>query len=271
MDRYALFGHPVSHSRSPAIHHAFAEQTGELLRYELIDVPGDFTTAALSFFAAGGKGANITLPHKLAAFEFASTLTGRARRAGAVNTLMAEEDGILGDNTDGAGLLRDLIVNHAVKLRGARVLLLGASGAARGALGPLLNAEPAGIFIANRTVAKAKQLQNEFADARITSGGYDDIHAQFDIIINATSASLADEIPPVPASAIHANTCAYDMVYRQELTPFLQWAARHGAAKTLDGWGMMVEQAAESFELWRGVRPGTKALLSTAFRHEQAC
>ncbi|MDX1455522.1 MAG: shikimate dehydrogenase [Gammaproteobacteria bacterium] len=261
MDRYALFGHPVQHSRSPEIHRAFAEQTGEALHYELMDVPGDFEGAALAYFAAGGLGGNVTLPHKEAAFRFCDQVTGRAQRAGAVNTLVYEGDGVLGDNTDGAGLVRDLTHNIGIQLAGRSIVLLGASGAARGALGPLLAEGPAELFIANRTIEKAVALATECQDQRVRGGGYDDLPDSADIIVNATSASLQSELPPVPERFFENVTVAYDMAYADSPTVFLAYANAAGAGICRDGWGMLVEQAAEAFELWRGVRPETTALL----------
>lgn len=271
MDRYALFGYPVSHSRSPDIHHEFARQAGEELRYEKIEVPGDFTTAALSFFAAGGCGANVTLPHKQAALDFATTLTGRARRAGAVNTLMYEGDGILGDNTDGAGLLRDLTVNNRVRIRGQRVLVIGASGATRGILGPLLAEAPAAVDVVNRTAGKAQSLVAEFGASELRGGGLDIAGEDYAIVINATSASLSNELPELPElpeSILAPGSVACDLVYLDQPTIFLQWAKAAGTDQLIDGWGMLVEQAAESFELWMGVRPETAYLLSDEFRFQ---
>lgn len=260
MDRYALFGHPVEHSRSPEIHQAFARQLGEDLRYETIDVPGDFGTAALSFFAAGGAGANVTLPHKRAAFEFCHSLTGRARKAGAVNTLLNEGDGILGDNTDGAGLVRDLKVNNRVRIRGSKVLLVGASGAAQGIVGPLLAEDPASLDIVNRTASKAEALAHHFGGA-CRGGGLNFAAGAYDLVINATSASLAGNLPDLHDSIFSTDSVACDLVYLDQPTVFLQWARAAGAAGCIDGWGMLVEQAAESYELWRGIRPDTRNLI----------
>lgn len=262
MDRYALFGFPVSHSRSPEIHHEFARQTGEDLVYEKIEVPGDFSTAALSFFAAGGQGANVTLPHKQAALEYADLLTGRARRAGAVNTLMADGDGVLGDNTDGAGLLRDLTVNNGVTIRGRRVLVIGASGATRGILGPLLGEEPAELDIVNRTATRAVDLAREFGGV-CRGSGLDEASSDYDLVINATSASLHHELPEISENILREGGVACDLVYLEQPTLFLQWARAAGAGRCIDGWGMLIEQAAESFELWRGIRPETTTLLAS--------
>lgn len=266
MDRYALFGHPVSHSRSAEIHHEFARQTGENLHYEKIDVPGSLSTAALSFFAAGGQGANVTLPHKQAALELATALTGRARRAGAVNTLVNEGDGILCDNTDGAGLLRDLRHNNGVTLRGMRVLIVGASGAARGILGPLLAEQPKSVDIVNRTASKAIELVREFSAStdspECRGSGLAGAGTTYDLVINATSASLDDKLPALSEAVMAPGGVACDLVYLDQPTVFLQWARAAGAGLCIDGWGMLIEQAAESFQLWRGVRPETSELIS---------
>ncbi len=254
----------MSHSRSPEIHHAFAAQTGETLKYELIDVaPDDFESRLREFFTGGGAGCNVTLPHKLAAFEFADHVSSDAYRAGAVNTLALLEDGSLfGDNTDGAGLIRDLTVNRDTSIEGRRVLLLGAGGAARGAAGPLLDEGPAELVIANRHPGKAMLLAQLFEETGNVRGmSLASVAGTFDLVINATSASLRGEVPDTPPGIFAANALAYDMVYADDPTPFMQWARRNGAGRTADGWGMMVEQAAESFFVWRGVRPETTALL----------
>jgi shikimate dehydrogenase len=263
-DRYAVFGHPVGHSRSPWIHARFAELTGESLSYEARDVPpGGFDTALAEFLAEGGRGLNITLPHKLAAFAAAERLTARARRAGAVNTLAAQPEGLLGDNTDGAGLLRDLQANLGVAIEGRRVLLIGAGGAARGALPALLDARPREVLIANRSAGKAVGLAAEFATGgTVTGGGLEAAHRPFDLVINATSASLAGEVPALPGDAVGPATFCYDMAYGTERTSFLRWADERGAAGVADGTGMLVEQAAESFKLWRGIRPPTAPVLA---------
>jgi shikimate dehydrogenase len=264
-DLYAVVGHPVGHSKSPLIHRCFARQTGQHLDYVRIDIPpGQFEERLRDFHARGGLGVNVTLPYKLEAFEFADRLTGRARSAGAVNTLAWRTDGIvLGDNTDGAGLVADLENNLGIALSGRRILLLGAGGAARGALGPLLERKPSGLVIANRTVEKALALADQFGAAgNVSASAFDALTGRFDIIINATSASLAGEVPPVPETVVGADTVCYDMMYRKGLTVFLRWATERGAGVLADGAGMLVEQAAESFELWRGVRPDTGAALA---------
>jgi shikimate dehydrogenase len=265
MDRYGVFGNPIGHSKSPLIHGLFAAQTGEQLSYEALLAPlEDFPGFARSFFS-NGLGANVTVPFKEQAFALADSLTPRARRAGAVNTLKKLDDGILlGDNTDGAGLVRDLTVNAGVTLKGKRILLLGAGGAVRGVLEPLLAEQPAALVIANRTVEKAEQLVQEFADlGPLAASGFDWLDTPVDLIINGTSASLAGELPPIAPSLIQpGHTLCYDMMYAKEPTAFNRWAAEHGAARCLDGLGMLVEQAAEAFQLWRGVRPDSAPVLA---------
>ena len=265
-DRYAVFGHPVAHSKSPFIHHAFAEQTGQDLRYEAID-PGaeGFAAAARRFFAEGGKGANVTLPFKEQALALADEALPRAREAGAANTLIAREGRLLADNTDGVGLVRDLTRRHGVTLAGAEVLLVGAGGAARGVLGPILRERPRRLVLANRTPARAETLARAFAALAAETGvkldvqTWDALRPPFTLLINATSASLAGELPPLPPELFAARPFVYDMMYGAAPTPFLREAARHGA-HTADGLGMLVEQAAESFFLWRGVRPDAQAV-----------
>ncbi|HUH00066.1 MAG TPA: shikimate dehydrogenase [Gammaproteobacteria bacterium] len=263
-DLYAVFGHPVGHSRSPWIHARFAALTGQSLSYEARDVPpGGFDAALADFLAEGGRGLNITLPHKLAAFAAAARLTPRAQRAGAVNTLAVESAGLLGDNTDGAGLLCDLQANLGVRVAGRRVLLLGAGGAARGALPALLDARPSELFVANRSAAKAVALAAEFAaDGPVSGAGLEAAVGPYDLVVNATSASLAGEVPALPDEAIGPATFCYDLVYGTGATPFMRWAGELGAAGVADGIGMLVEQAAESFSLWRGVRPPTAPVLA---------
>jgi shikimate dehydrogenase len=261
--RYAVFGHPVGHSRSPWIHARFAELTGQALRYEARDVPpGEFAAALAGFLAAGGKGLNITVPHKLDAYTAAERLTPRARRAGAVNTLAAGPEGLLGDNTDGAGLLRDLQANLGVAIAERKILLIGAGGAARGALPALLDAHPRAVVIANRSAGKATALAAEFAaDGLVSGAALEAIDGPFDLIINATSASLAGQVPDLPSGVLGQATWCYDMAYGPAPTSFMRWATMQGAASVADGTGMLVEQAAESFELWHGVRPPTAAVL----------
>jgi shikimate dehydrogenase len=264
-DQYGVIGHPVAHSWSPFIHGMFARQTGESLVYRLHDVlPEDFRSYGLDFFGRGGRGLNVTVPHKLAAAELANELTPRAARAGAVNTLAVQRDGrLLGDNTDGAGLVHDLRDNLSVSFAGRRLLIVGAGGATRGVLAPLLVLRPAELVIANRTADRARAFASDFSDLGAVRGcGFDDLggHA-FDIIINATSASLAGEVPAIPASVIKPDSLCYDMAYSKGETPFLRWAREHGCAQAVQGLGMLVEQAAESFQLWRGVRPQTAPVL----------
>lgn len=268
-DRYAVFGNPIAHSKSPLIHTAFAEQTRQDLLYDrqLVE-PNKFAETARQFFANGGCGLNITVPFKLEAFELADVLSERAEAAGAVNTLKKMPDGkIYGDNTDGAGLLRDITHNLGWKLHGKRVLILGAGGAVRGVIAPLLAEQPSRVVIANRTLAKAEELVKDFSvgksaqEIKLLRASSLQIHARpFDIIINGTSASLQGAMPDLDPAILNPNACCYDMMYGTQLTPFLQWAQRNGA-QVADGLGMLVEQAAESFYLWRGVRPETKAVM----------
>ncbi|SFD01056.1 shikimate dehydrogenase [Pseudomonas citronellolis] len=264
MDRYCVFGNPIGHSKSPLIHRLFAEQTGQALTYDAQLAPlDDFAGAARGFFAEG-LGANVTVPFKEDAYRLCGELTERARRAGAVNTLKRLDDGrLLGDNTDGAGLTRDLVVNNGVALKGRRVLVLGAGGAVRGILEPFLAEGPAALVVLNRTAAKAEQLAREFADlGPVRAGGFDLRDEPFDLIVNGTSASLAGELPPIDAALIRpGHTVCYDMMYGKEPTAFNRWAAEHGAARCIDGLGMLVEQAAEAFVLWRGVRPDSRPVL----------
>lgn len=264
MQKYAVFGNPVAHSRSPRIHQLFAEQTGQAMSYEAVCAPLDDFAGCVEEFFRQGKGGNVTVPFKEQAFVWASELTDRARRAKAVNTLKKQDDGsILGDNTDGAGLVNDLL-KQQVPLRNRKILVLGAGGAVRGVLQPLLAQQPAEVCIANRTVEKAEQLCREFADLGVlVAAGFDWIDTPADLIINGTSASLQGEVPPLAASLIQSgHTICYDMMYAGEPTAFNRWAAQQGAARTLDGLGMLVEQAAEAFYVWRGVRPDTASVLA---------
>ncbi len=259
-DEYAVMGNPIAHSKSPRIHTLFAEQTGEAVHYEAIQVdPGGFSQAVGNFEASGGKGLNITVPFKQEAWELVNERSERAERAGAVNTIKFVDGKLIGDNTDGIGLVNDL-TNNRIAVKGGRVLLMGAGGAARGVLAPLLAQQPAQLVIGNRTAEKAKQLAEEFSNLGQVEGcGYDALEGkQFDLVINATAASLQGELPPLPDSVLADGACCYDMMYGAEPTAFMQWASRHGAAKVLDGLGMLVEQAAESFYIWRGVRPEDK-------------
>jgi shikimate dehydrogenase len=258
-DRYAVFGHPIAHSKSPQIHAAFARQTGQDMTYEAILAPLDgFAESVAAFAAAGGRGANVTVPFKEEAYKLAHRLSPRAQRAGAVNTLLFD-DGILGDNTDGAGLVADLTRNLGCALAGKRILLVGAGGAARGVIEPLLDQSPAEFVIANRTVSRAQELAGLFGRG-VVACGFDAVDAPFDLVINATAASLAGELPPLSPRIFTTGTLAYDMMYGRD-TPFLAFARAHGAT-TADGLGMLVEQAAEAFYLWRGVRPDTAPVIA---------
>jgi shikimate dehydrogenase len=264
-DRYAVIGNPVSHSRSPRIHAAFARATGHDLSYEAILAPLDqFRVTVDAFRAAGGKGANVTLPFKLEAFDLATETTARARAAHAVNTLSFAAGSVRGDNTDGVGLIRDVETNLGVAIAGKRVLVMGAGGAARGVLAPMLECRPASITLANRTPDKAIALARRFAGCGPVEGGsYADLRGRcFDILVNATSASLAGDLPPLPASVFGVGALAYDMMYGSGPTPFLRWAREQGVTRLADGLGMLVEQAAESFFVWRGVRPETAPVIA---------
>jgi shikimate dehydrogenase len=264
-DQYVVFGNPIAHSKSPLIHGLFAAQTGQALDYQTSLAPLDGFTAFARQFFESGRGANVTVPFKEEAYRMADRLTERGRRAGAVNTLARQPDGtLLGDNTDGAGLVRDLKVNHGVTLKDKRILLLGAGGAVRGALEPLLAEDPYVLVVANRTVEKAEKLAQEFAElGPILPAGYDWLEEPVDIIINATSASLAGELPPIAPSLIQpGETFCYDMMYAKEPTAFCRWALEHQAGHAVDGLGMLVEQAAEAFYLWRGVRPDSAPVLA---------
>jgi shikimate dehydrogenase len=269
-DRYALVGHPVAHSRSPLIHQLFARQTGENLSYELIDAsPAEFETAVRGFGAAGGRGINVTLPHKEAAFALCTTRGPEAKMAGAVNTISIIGGKLRGDNTDGIGFIRDLTVNHERALRSRRVLLLGAGGAARGIVGPILAERPDSLLIANRTLERAEKLQQDFGSpGNFSVCRFDELDqaGDFDIVINATSAGLHGEQPPFPASLVSPTCFCYDLAYSLKVTPFLVWAETSGAGTAVQGWGMLVEQAAESFAIWRGRRPDTGPILETIAR-----
>jgi shikimate dehydrogenase len=264
-DRYAVIGFPVKHSFSPFIHGMFAKQTKQNLTYRLMEVPPEkLDDEVLNFFVDHGKGLNVTIPHKQAVAKLCQFRTPRAEIAGAVNTLAVQQGGdLLGDNTDGAGLVTDLTKNLHVTLRDVRILLLGAGGAARGALGPLLEQAPSRLHIVNRDANKAEALAKEFEKlGSISGGGYDSVDAApYDLIINATAASLQGTVPPLATAAVSAESLCYDMAYGKEDTAFVRWAKDQGARAEL-GWGMLVEQAAESFHLWRGVRPDTAPVLA---------
>ncbi len=263
-DRYAVIGNPIRQSKSPLIHSAFAAATGQTLEYTAIEGPLDgFAKAVLAFRDAGGRGMNVTAPFKLQAFDLATHKLERAERAGATNCLKFEGDRITAENFDGLGLVNDIERNLGVKLRGKRVLMLGAGGAARGAMLPLLQALPSALVLANRTQAKAESLAQSFANAGPVSGcGLDDLKGErFDIVLNATSASLTGALPAVPTSIFAPDAVAYEMVYGKGLTPFLTLAKNAGVIHLADGVGMLVEQAAEAFAWWRGVRPETQAVI----------
>lgn len=265
-DQYAVFGHPISHSKSPFIHRRFAEQTGQALTYAGQDVPAEnFASEVKQFFATGGKGLNCTVPLKELAWQYATQLTPRARLAKAVNTLALQADGgILGDNTDGMGLVKDLTDNHHIRLADSRILILGAGGATRGIVGPLLEAKAAQITIVNRSVDKAEAIVSEFKDlGALASADYAALAGkQFDLVLNATSASLSGELPPLAANLLVSGGSCYDLAYGNQPTPFVLWGRQNQAANSLDGLGMLVEQAAEAFLLWRGVRPQTAGLIA---------
>lgn len=264
-DHYAVFGNPIEHSKSPAIHTAFASATGEDICYQKQQVDEDgFVAAADEFFASGGKGLNITVPFKQDAYGYAARLTARARHAGAVNTLSLQDDGtLLGDTTDGVGMVRDMVKNLGWEIKGKKILVLGAGGAVRGVLEPLLELLPQHVVIANRTVDKALQLSKGFAEMGYLLGcGFDMLPGQqFDVVINGTSASLAGELPPLPDDLLMGGAACYDMMYGPEPTVFMNWAQQYGASAVADGLGMLVEQAAESFAIWRGVRPETQQVI----------
>jgi shikimate dehydrogenase len=265
IDRYGVMGYPVSHSRSPVIHRLFALQTGQNLQYELLQVtPEKLETAVRQFARTGGKGLNITVPHKSEVSRLADKLSERASSAGAVNTLAFQNGEVFGDNTDGVGLLRDLMVNLALSLGDSNILILGAGGATRGIVAPLLGARPASITIANRTLNKARDLAEHFSSfGPVTACRFREVSdtVDYNLVINATSAGLTGDTPPYPRAAIQEKTFCYDLSYGLTPTPFSRWAADQGATKSIMGWGMLVEQAAESFNIWRGVRPDTAAVL----------
>ena len=270
MQNYAVFGNPIEHSKSPEIHRRFAEQTQQSMQYkkQLVDLD-KFSQAVEQFFLADGKGLNITVPFKLEAHAVAKQLSNRAKKAGAVNTLFIQDGELYGDNTDGVGLCCDIMQNLGWQIQGSSILVLGAGGAVRGVLELLLAQQPKQLIIANRTASKAQQLSALFSDEAlavgcgIASSDYESLSKQtqaFDIIINGTSASLGGELPAIPTSLVNHSAC-YDMMYAKSPTAFLQWAAAHGSGSVADGLGMLVEQAAESFYMWRGVRPQTATVI----------
>ena len=269
-DRYAVMGHPIAHSKSPFIHRRFAAETGERVAYDALHVePDGFREAVERFRAEGGRGLNVTIPFKEEAFALASRRSGRAERAGAVNTLWFEGADICGDNTDGIGLVRDLVRNLAVDLRGRSVLVLGAGGAARGVVGPLLDESPRGLVIANRTPSRAVELARRFAgQGPVSTAAFEVLAAErFDVVVNATAASLAGALPSLPPGILRAGGVAYDTAYAAQPTPFVRWGAGEGAAVATDGLGMLVEQAAESFRLWRGREPRTDPVIDALRTH----
>ena len=262
-DQYAVIGNPIAHSKSPLIHRMFAEQTGQDIGYEKIEAPLDgFADIIAGLRGDGYKGCNITVPFKFEAFQLCNQLTGRARAAQAVNTLLFEGSEILGDNTDGTGLIADIEQNLVCKLLFKKVLLMGAGGAAHGVIWQLFNAG-ASIVIANRTLEKAQQLAAEFTSyGTVFASSYEALAGkQFDVVINATSSSLSDKLPPLPSGIFSPGALAYDMMYGKQ-TPFLKFAQKQGAAQLADGLGMLVEQAAEAFFKWRGVRPDTAPVIA---------
>lgn len=271
-DKYGVIGYPVAHSWSPFIHGMFARETGQRLTYTRLEVaPEALNDKVAEFFASGGKGLNVTVPHKQAACLIARYRTPRAEIAGAVNTLAVRDEGLLGDNTDGAGLLADLGDNLDFDLANTKILLLGAGGAARGVIGPLLGGSPELVEIANRNGARAGELAREFSTLGNLRGcGFDSITASvtFDLVLNATSASLQDTIPPIPPGVIGPTTLCYDMAYGKGDTAFTRWAKSAGAGRAETGWGMLVEQAAESFLLWRGIKPSTKNVIAAVKSQE---
>lgn len=265
IDRYAVFGNPIKHSKSPLIHQLFARQTNQSLIYtaELAEI-GQFSQAVTDFIQHNGKGLNVTVPFKEDAWRLATKHSKRAQRAGAVNTLkLLDNDELFGDTTDGIGLVHDLMYNHQLSLKGKTILIIGAGGAVRGVLEALLEQQPAALLIANRTAVKAKQLAQDFADlGNINGCGLDTIgDTAFDIIINGTSASLHGELPALPSTIFKAGSCSYDMMYSAQATVFMQWSTDNGAAQVFDGLGMLVEQAAEAFYIWRGVKPETASVI----------
>ncbi len=262
-DRYAVFGNPITHSQSPLIHHAFAQQTGQDITYDAIEAPlGGFEAAVRRFIDAGGKGLNVTVPFKTNAHDMADECREAAAICGASNCLKLVDGRLIAANFDGIGLARDISVNLGVSLKGARILIAGAGGATRGAVGPLL-AAGAEVVIANRTVSKAEDIAALFATPRLKGMSYNTIDGPFDILLNSTSASLTGTGLPIPARAFRNAALAYDLAYGKGKTPFLQLAEQSGTALIADGVGMLVEQAAEAFDWWRGVRPKTQPVIDT--------
>lgn len=264
-DQYAVMGNPIGHSKSPLIHTLFAEQTGQKLEYRAILAElKQFNEAVRAFQEEGGKGLNVTVPFKRDAWRLVDERSECAELAGAVNTIVMREDGTLyGDNTDGVGMVRDIRDNLGVAITGKKVLLLGAGGAVRGVLGPLLQENPAIVVIANRSQERAQELADTFEDhGKVEGSSFEDLDgSRYDIVINGTSASLKGEMPPLPEGILAKGAFCYDMMYAAEPTVFLRWADDEGCGKLSDGLGMLVEQAAESFNIWRGVRPQTAAVI----------
>lgn len=265
IDHYAVFGHPINHSKSPRIHTLFAKQTQQDLTYTAQEVPAErFDAAIATFFKQGGKGLNCTVPLKELAWQRADQLSKRAQFSKAVNTLVLQKNGsIFGDNTDGLGLVADLTINHKINLTKKRILILGAGGASRGIISPIMAESPAHIVIANRTVEKAITLSHDFSElGSITGCSYADIKdREFDLILNATSASLTGQLPPLSKTLLALNGICYDLAYSNKPTAFVDWGNSHNAKKSLDGLGMLIEQAAEAFYIWRGIRPETKDII----------
>jgi shikimate dehydrogenase len=267
-DQYAVVGNPVAHSKSPLIHHTFAEQTLQTLDYNAVELPiDDFESKLRELQQLGYKGVNVTVPFKQQAWKICDERSPRAEDAGAVNTLVFDSDSkISGDNTDGVGLTRDLTNNHSVLIKRRKILILGAGGAVRGVLAPLLILGPTSITIANRTVDKAQDLAEAFHPiGDVKACGYDDLsNEKFDLIINGTSAGLNQEVPPIPHEVLGINSVCYDMMYNTSApTAFVEWARKQGASRAIDGLGMLVEQAAESFYVWRGARPETSKVIQS--------
>jgi len=263
-DRYAVIGNPIAHSKSPQIHTQFAQQTKQDLTYEkLLGEIGAFKATVEQFKAEGGKGLNVTVPFKEDAFAMVDRLEPRAQQAGAVNTLWFDGDSIVGDNTDGVGLVSDLGYNHFFNFANARILLLGAGGASRGVLFPLVDQQPSQLVIANRTVSKAEALAKLADNEKVKACGFGVLAGQqFDLIINGTAAGLSAEVPPIPDDCLASGGWTYDMMYSTAPTAFVKWGQAHGAAKALDGLGMLVEQAAAAFKIWRGVAPDTESVIA---------
>ena len=268
-DAYAVIGNPISQSKSPLIHQTFAALTGQDIDYSAIEGPlGGFRDAAEAFRRSGGRGMNVTAPFKLDAFAYATDLSEQARLAGAVNALKFDGERIEAQNFDGIGLVRDIVYNLGFAMAGRRVLLLGAGGAARGALLPFLKEQPLQLHIVNRTVGKAQQLHAQFApyaEGRLSWGSYEQLAStpdRYDLVVNATSASLHGELPPIEASVFDSAALAYELAYGKGLTPFLRLAQQAGVPQLADGVGMLVEQAAEAFAWWRGVRPASSPMIA---------